>query len=432
MEDPRLPQRHAPARIADLVHRMHRWRLRDVTLAHVLDGQTCSPIGLDDFEAYMTFLANSLQDLQFIVWFHDYAGRFFALPQELQKRCPGPSSDNFPEKRYKFYHRTKLSVTTWASGESGVELEALKKDVSTAMSDSHDHGEDARPANRQPCPFRGRLRALSSAVRSMSSQSRSESLGGKDSTVPGVSSCEPGCICAQPLREECLNIAHTFLRPTSNKFLDTDKELMYQTIQRLTETTHPVAFIQLYERVYDNLERVHLRQFFVMATMNLNSRQQWTWYWISISNLLASLAIALSTILLIPRGNPNTRAWRSFSVPFSGICDIIVLRVVGSVPDLLVQSSHCIASLGVGGGRRGDSLAVGWNSKTRTSSSISGHQFDDTDYSTYATPTASLARSWVNCVDCLLGLRRECPRYTYSGSPNPSHHSARFSGQHAI
>ncbi|KAL6307174.1 hypothetical protein BKA93DRAFT_823638 [Sparassis latifolia] len=69
--------------------------LADITLAHVLAGDTCAPISLSDFEAYLAHQEHTLEHLQFVVWFQDYRARFLALPEEIQAASPGPKQFTF-------------------------------------------------------------------------------------------------------------------------------------------------------------------------------------------------------------------------------------------------------------------------------------------------------------------------------------------------
>ncbi|QRW16586.1 regulator of G protein signaling domain protein [Rhizoctonia solani] len=76
--------------------RLSRWAgrratrklIKDVRLVNILSGDACSPLGLEEFEAYVALQEHSLENLQFIIWYHDYQQRFFSLDTQEQALSP--------------------------------------------------------------------------------------------------------------------------------------------------------------------------------------------------------------------------------------------------------------------------------------------------------------------------------------------------------
>ncbi|KAF8748522.1 G protein signaling domain [Rhizoctonia solani] len=80
--------------------RLSRWAgrratrklIKDIRLVNILSGDACSPLGLEEFEAYVALQEHSLENLQFIIWYHDYQQRFFSL--DAQEQALSPLSQN--------------------------------------------------------------------------------------------------------------------------------------------------------------------------------------------------------------------------------------------------------------------------------------------------------------------------------------------------
>ncbi|EJD36575.1 hypothetical protein AURDEDRAFT_174354 [Auricularia subglabra TFB-10046 SS5] len=279
---------HTP-RVAGLMRRIRLRQLRNITLAHVLADDTSRPISLSNFEAYMTFSENALQELQFIVWFQDYAARFFSLADELQRRSPGPPVDVFESK---CRLRGLLARLRRKSADSAL--------LSPTYSEKSFGTSNEKLSRHRPCQY-SRMRALSDA---------------SDSTaVGGDGPCSGTCLCQQPFREECLHVLHTFLRPESSKALRIDNAMRRVTAIRLAQSTHPDVFADVYEYIYNRIENVSLPQFILVASTNMSMRKQMLWYCVGFFSLLTSLALALTTILVIPARH-SSRAYRTFAVPF--------------------------------------------------------------------------------------------------------------------
>lgn len=300
---------HTP-RVAGLMRRIRLRQLRNITLAHVLADDTSRPISLSNFEAYMTFSENALQELQFIVWFQDYAARFFALADEVQRRSPGPPVEVF---EHKCRLRGLLARLRRKSADSNL--------LSPTYSEKSFQASNEKISRHRPCQY-SRMRALSDAS--------------ETTAVGGDGPCSGTCLCQQPFREECLHVMHTFFRPESSKALRIDKAMRRATAIRLGQSTHPDVFADAYEYIYNRIENVSLPQFILVASTNMSMRKQMAWYCVGFFSLLTSLALALTTILVIPAHHSSSRAYRTFAVPFwtfacislyasySGICPYIV------------------------------------------------------------------------------------------------------------
>ncbi|KAI0940206.1 hypothetical protein AcV5_001377 [Taiwanofungus camphoratus] len=268
-------------------------QLTGITLAHVLSGDTCSPIGLSDFEAYLARKEYTVENLQFVVWFQDYRRRFFALPDEIQASSPGPKSFTFAVP--------SAARTTARIDNSKRQADALR------------HGAGA-PMMADP----------SSPVSASFPRSHSGHLSAPDSPLVQQSfpaSRGPGLAQAgeQPFREECMRIVATFLRPGAAKELPLDPALRDAVIRDLTWNTHPDIFLPIYEEMCDVLERTSLPRFLAAATANINLPKQLYWYAVGLVDTLVGVVIAVALITTLPAPPQASRSWRLFAVPFSAL-----------------------------------------------------------------------------------------------------------------
>jgi hypothetical protein len=138
--------------------------------------------------------------LQFIVWYHDYRDRFFALPAIQQARSPSPLLSPHPPTpdRYKSTPSSPTtSATEWAISPSSASSWAQWS-----------------PLLQTPTPLRD-----------------------------------------QPFRTETLQIVATFLRPNAKKELSLDADVRDELLRGLERSTHPDIVSPCSWRVFPPLTR---------------------------------------------------------------------------------------------------------------------------------------------------------------------------------
>ncbi|KDQ64127.1 hypothetical protein JAAARDRAFT_52120 [Jaapia argillacea MUCL 33604] len=251
--------------------------LRKINLDHVLSGDTCSPIGLRDFERYLTFVEHSLENLHFIIWYQDYRRRFLALPPDVQATSPGPGRSEFfsPLKRsygdQKFMpSETSLSRTKSASMSISSSTALLSPTLSIS------------PTLLTP-PYSLPMSAASST-------------GAPLHPLPKVAETfsDPA---SQPFREECSRVVSAFLRPGARKELNIDSDLRDDVLKDLMWTTHPDVFLPIYDSIYTLLQSSSLPHFLAHSATAVNFPRQFLWFIIGVSTLSASLALTLTLLL---------------------------------------------------------------------------------------------------------------------------------------
>ncbi|KAG8699670.1 hypothetical protein FRC09_006466, partial [Ceratobasidium sp. 395] len=234
-----------------------------IKLVNILSGDACSPLGLEEFETYLAFQEHSLENLQFIVWYHDYRSRFLALPTELQSLSPSPLLSTAPTPTPDRYRTDPTSPLTPAS-------EWLLSPSPSAWS----QWSPVTPTSHVP-------------------------------------------LRDQPFRTETLQVVATFLRPNAKKELSLDADVRDELLRALERTTHPDVFTPAYTRIYDLVDMSSVPNFVSITASNINLPKQIYWYAIGTVFTLLSWLIALCTIYFIPDPPRSRRSIRLVSVPFA-------------------------------------------------------------------------------------------------------------------
>ncbi|CAE6497246.1 unnamed protein product [Rhizoctonia solani] len=258
--------------------RLSRWAGRRATkklvnqirLVNILSGDACSPLGLEEFEAYVALREHSLENFQFIIWYHDYQQRFFALTPEEQALSPPPTKSP-----------TLLTPPSPAYGRDKVPIPDSPSSSGWALS---------------PSP------------------SSSSTPWSPWSPISVTSPVPPR---DQPFRTETLQIVATFIRPGAKKELNLDMDVRDELLRGLEKTTHPDVFATAYARIYDLVDGCSVPNFVNSSAANINLPKQIYWYAIGAIFTLISWLIAIFTIYFIPDHPHSKRSIRLVSVPFA-------------------------------------------------------------------------------------------------------------------
>ncbi|OJT11380.1 hypothetical protein TRAPUB_12107 [Trametes pubescens] len=278
--------------------KLSRRRLAHISLANILAGHTCYPIGLADFEAYLALKEHSLENMHFAVWYQSYRTRYFALASTPQSRpqysCKSGS--------FQFPLPTPARTTQRLSESRRQSYTAVS--CSTSPTDSVFPGDFASPARRG---FSGPPLSLTSPAPSGLP------------TLPYTSPSDPpnDALSIRSLRLECAHVTATFLTPDSPEELMLDAEVREVVIRELTWSIHPDVFLSVYESVVEALESFSLPRFLEHASTNINSPKQIFWYSVGIVDMLLAATVAVLLVALLPSGmgEASRRAWRLITVP---------------------------------------------------------------------------------------------------------------------
>ncbi|CAE6522724.1 unnamed protein product [Rhizoctonia solani] len=249
--------------------RATRKLVKQIRLVNILSGDACSPLGLEEFEAYVALQEHSLENLQFIIWYLDYQHRFFALSAEEQALSP-------PVAR-----PSNLMPPTPTYG----------------------HGKMSPLDSHSPSDW---------ALSPTSSSSTSSWSPWSPISIPS-----PVPLKDQPFRNETLQIVATFIRPGAKKELNLDTDVKEELLRGLEKSTHPDVFAPAYARIYELVDECSVPNFVSNAAANINIPKQIYWYAIGIIFTLISWLIAIFTIYFIPDHPRSKRSIRLVSVPFA-------------------------------------------------------------------------------------------------------------------
>ncbi|KAL5527843.1 hypothetical protein ACEPAG_6644 [Sanghuangporus baumii] len=299
----------------------NRSKLSGITLAHVLSGDTISPISFPEFEAFLAFCDISLENLQFIVWYQDYRKRFEALSPEEQALSPSPHVSGDDEDAGPVFQYNPSSGAFKSS-------EYNQPNTSSYVSRDPEYGKPEVSKSR-------------SGTTPLSLDICPDILAGNNSRRPPLKKTS-SYSDTRPFYSEVQNILATFFVPSSRKELSLSSEMRDTIIKESSRTTHPDVFALAYETIYETVEYVSLPRFLENASTNINRPRQLFWYFSALPFFLLVVAIALLFILssserfVVPP--QSHRAWRLFSVPcfllssmmwykgFRGFCPILFLR----------------------------------------------------------------------------------------------------------
>ncbi|OBZ70266.1 hypothetical protein A0H81_09756 [Grifola frondosa] len=233
--------------------------LSEISLANVLSGDTCSPISLADFEAYLAFSVRTIPRSTASAYLTP-PGTFPREPP-LRRLVPGlPQALLRPSRTHPGHQPRPQGLLLLPP-----------------------HPRPHRPAH---CRQHSAHRHVPLLPRHLP-QPRQH----KFRLLPAIHAP-----AHQPFRAECARVAAAFLHPRAPKELPLDSALRDAILRDLTWNTHPDVFLPAYEETHD-----------VLASL--------FWYAAGLADTLLALILALS---LIAAGRP-ARAWRLFAVPLAAL-----------------------------------------------------------------------------------------------------------------
>ncbi|KAI0687408.1 hypothetical protein BC835DRAFT_1419885 [Cytidiella melzeri] len=296
--------------------------LAKVTIDDILSGATCNPISIADFESFLLYKQHSVECLRFVVWYKSYCDRFFSLPLHLQKLSPPVSQPETAENAVDGNSRQTNDLTSHLLGSS-----PCNGSASTVLLLAASQKSRINPTSRSGTIDPQRP-SFDSILRK---------------TLPSDTPSQPDTLSRQPFRWECASIAHTFLVPPTDSFLEPPSKhnnhasaelltlnisssLLNSTLYDLSHSTHPSVFRPVYDHVYDTLRTCSLPYFLAQAATNTNRDKNVYWWIVGLVTFLFGWTVVVVCIYIesrYPGRSVRMRAWRLISVPcfaFSGWC----------------------------------------------------------------------------------------------------------------
>jgi hypothetical protein len=257
---------------------------------------------LADFEAYLSFIERSIENLQFVVWYQSYRQRFFALPEAIRALSPGAALTQLslasPETSILSTNTQSITSTQYLSTVS-------------SMTDTTQVYHDDPLRSPPQSPTLSKSHSMSTMKSSLGSPTRIRHTiqrSGAPATPFGAAPVIPRS--QQPFRSECSRIIATFFQSNSEKELSLDEDVRQAVLSALALNTHPDVFLPAYDAIFNTLQTVSLPRFLAFATTVTNKPKQMLWYAIGAAFLSLGILIFALTMAFAPWDNFSSRAIR--------------------------------------------------------------------------------------------------------------------------
>lgn len=221
--------------------------LDELKLSHIINRETCPPIALDDFMAFVTHKEFTSENVLFVLWFRGYRERYENLEQDTRRRVPVPST-KLGDRYRPFEHWDRAM----ASEERGELRESSKN--SQSSKDPRIRAVKTPQQDFKPCrPAEGETSSCDSPTHHHGSPSRfsfRRKVSSNTSPVPILlnTSSHPSVpptdiemlpIAEQPFRQEARQAFATFLRKGGSRELGVSDEMREYVKVTLARSTAP-------------------------------------------------------------------------------------------------------------------------------------------------------------------------------------------------
>jgi hypothetical protein len=230
---------------------------------------------LADFEAYLSFIERSLENLQFVVWYQSYRQRFFALPDATRALSPGKA-----ETEFSFNDAPNQST----HGKRMFKFDSFGQSTQTSGSHTDMSSHDD--------PLRSLITPLGSALTSREAR--------------------------QPFRDECERIVATFFSPNALKELSLSSDVRDAVLRDLEQNTHPDVFLPAYEAIFYDLQTCSLPRFLTAVSAVTCRPNQIGYITAGTMCCVVSIVVFVVTMMFAPWDDFRARALRLAAVfPFA-------------------------------------------------------------------------------------------------------------------
>ncbi|KAI1123910.1 hypothetical protein F5Y10DRAFT_285554 [Nemania abortiva] len=257
----------------------------------IMAGGTCPPCTVRDFMNYLIYIEHAAENLQFFLWYRDYAKRF--------DEAPASETVLAPEWTQEMEEDTIAKIQRDAAGKA-------KKGSMPAMSIFKDTDFEAPPAisveNRDPFATPPRSSAGDSDSLSSSQATTVVSQTGDAFSAAGVK--RPFTI--QPFRSEINRVISTYIVDGAPRQLNLSAREQKAVVQALSYTTHPSALRTLSRNIENTLRRQAHPNFIRWTICNGNPARVTFARGLGVSSLLLALAGSVVTTL-----SSADRGWRA-------------------------------------------------------------------------------------------------------------------------
>ncbi|RUS14805.1 hypothetical protein BC937DRAFT_93297 [Endogone sp. FLAS-F59071] len=246
-----------------------------ITLEKVLADSLCPPVTLNDLRVYLTWSEHSVENLDFVEWYHDYKKRFLNLHANEKALSP------LPKRNYRGIASQECFI------DSGYD-EAFQIPVSNS---------DRSSLSSSNNPNRQSFKAQNASFEMLAIPPRYS----RDEISPAI----------QPFRNEIEDILATYIIPGAPKELNLESRLRTYVIEQCKESTHPILFEHAEKAAYEVMRDYSFPNFKQVALTNIGRPGK-----IEIMCLSFGWTLLGFGIILIPLMLNKSRWWRLFGLVF--------------------------------------------------------------------------------------------------------------------
>ncbi|KAI1092897.1 hypothetical protein F5B19DRAFT_452189 [Rostrohypoxylon terebratum] len=265
-----------------------------LTFVRIINGGTCPPCTIRDFMNYLIYIEHAAENLQFFLWYRDYAKRFNELNNseaQLSPEWTQAMEDEVTTKIQKdavdkMRKEPRVAVifkgTDFEKGASGTVVE-IKDPFSTPPPTPHSNDT---------------LSVFSGSQLSIHRVQAQDAFNAAGATQP---------FTIQPFRSEIDRVISTYIADSAPRQLNLSSREQKAVIQALAYTTHPSVLHSIAHSVENTLRRQAHPNFIRWSICNGNPARVTFATWLGISVIAcATLGAILLSLSRVHRG------WRAF------------------------------------------------------------------------------------------------------------------------
>ncbi|KAJ3052363.1 hypothetical protein HK097_006458 [Rhizophlyctis rosea] len=270
---------------------------KEFDLDSILSGKTYEPIGIKDFNRYVTTVEHSAENLHFYFGYLNYNAKFAKLSSEQSALSPPPPKSSMHKQSKEQFDQSDHHNVHIVHDELRADT-PIPPSPTTLVGNSPP-GTSARSINF-PDP------SIADSDPWSFSDATSTSAAESFQTLYKSRSAEAR---AQPLREEFDRLLAVCILPDSPKELNLPAEVRAQLLKNAETTTHPDVLRPAAQHIYSLMATTTYPNFMKYATINSNKPRQVFAVSLVSTLVLVGLVIAAFTI-----AKGVARPWRLFSI----------------------------------------------------------------------------------------------------------------------
>ncbi|PGG95883.1 hypothetical protein AJ80_09901 [Polytolypa hystricis UAMH7299] len=284
------------------------WGIHDaLSFDMIINSYTCPPCTVRDFMNYLLYIERAAENLQFFLWYKDYARRFSLIP-ENQRELSGAWDEKTP-----LGTDTRLNKPKTLRSPPCIDVVSINEGTTQDLS-QQTTAHAYSPFSTPPRSAHGDKGWISSpATICNDSKNEVEELGSEDAKAKvDITTCDitDGLKHSetQPFRMEISRIVSTYIVDGAPRQLNLTSEERKTVLHALSATTHPSAFAKIIEDVEWNLRHQAHPNFVRWSLVNSNRHR------LALARIGSAIIVAIGLIAgILPIFTVANRSYRLFS-----------------------------------------------------------------------------------------------------------------------